>query len=131
MGERLSITIELDPTISSAPFPPFLVQTLVENAIKHGVEPKVGPVSITVRAGLAQIGEESPDEQKIHVEVIDSGVGLMAAAPTQGTGLGLRNVRERLQRLYPSGASLRIDGASGGGVVASILTPMNRADALR
>lgn len=125
MGVRLSVYVELEPSIADVSFPPLLIHTLVENAIKHGIEPKVGPVSITVRAVRQGCSSNDPHESnKILVEVIDSGVGLMSTPPTQGTGLGLRNVRERLQLLYQSEASLRIGGAPSGGVIASIVAPL-------
>lgn len=125
MGGRLSVQAELEPSISKALFPPLLIHTLAENAVKHGIEPKVGPVSIIVRA----VRQESPLADPrgcdvVLVEVIDTGVGLMSTPSTQGTGLGLRNVRERLQLLYGAGASLRIGGAPGGGVIASITAPL-------
>lgn len=130
MGGRLSIHIELDPCISDALFPPLLVHTLVENAIKHGIEPKVGPASITVSAVRQECTSNLPQEQgRILVEVIDNGVGLMSTPPTKGTGLGLRNVRERLQLLYQTEASLSIGGAPGGGVVARIIAPLVRSPA--
>ncbi len=125
MGSRLTVLVDLDPGIAGAAFPPFLIQTLVENAIKHGIEPKVGEARIVVRASMAQVNSGHLDsEQRIQVEVIDNGIGLLAAPPTKGTGMGLRNVRERLRLLYGSEASLRIDGAPEGGVIARIQTPV-------
>lgn len=129
MGERLTIHVDLDPGIADAAFPPLLIQTLVENAIKHGIEPKVGPVEIQIRASLKQVHTGHPDtEREILVEVIDNGVGLMGSPPTKGTGMGLRNVRERLRLIYGTEASLRIAGRADGGVVARIQTPLTWAD---
>jgi len=129
MGSRLTVRVESDPAIAGVAFPPFLTQTLVENAIKHGIEPKVGPATIEVRAFLThgQSGHGNT-EQRVQVDVIDDGVGLMAAPPTKGTGMGLRNVRERLRLLYGSNASLQISSAPEGGVIASIQTPVIGAD---
>lgn len=124
MGDRLTVQVDLEPGIAGAAFPPLLIQTLVENAIKHGIEPKVGPARVWVRAGLT-----AGDERRIVVEVCDDGVGLMAAPPTKGTGMGLRNVRERLRLLYGTEASLRIGGAPQGGVVARIDIPLGGAAA--
>ena len=129
MGSRLTVQVDLDPGVADAAFPPFLIQTLVENAIKHGIEPKVGQARIVVRASLAQVHTGHLDnEQRLQVEVIDNGIGLMASPPTKGTGMGLRNVRERLRLLYGSEASLRIDGAPEGGVIARIQTPVTWTD---
>lgn len=125
MGSRLTVLVDLDPEIANAAFPPFLIQTLVENAIKHGIEPKVGEGRIVVRASIAPVlTGHLNSEQRIQVEVIDNGIGLLASPPTKGTGMGLRNVRERLRLLYGGEASIRIEGAPQGGVVARIHTPV-------
>lgn len=125
MGTRLTVVVDLDPGGAHADFPPLLIQTLVENAIKHGIEPKVGNARIEVRATMVQFYDGHIEgEQRVQVEVTDNGVGLMASGPTKGTGMGLRNVRERLRLLYGSEASLRIDGSPEGGVVARIQAPI-------
>jgi len=129
MGTRLTVQVDLDPDAARIAFPPFLIQTLVENAIKHGIEPKVGPASIQVSASLTQVQTRGAEnEQRVQVEVIDNGVGLLAAPPTKGTGMGLRNVRERLRLIYGSEASLRIGSAPAGGVISTIQTPTSWID---
>lgn len=124
MGARLCVQVKFDPLLANHPYPPFLIQTLVENAVKHGIEPKVGTACIEVRAGLRSTDPDQLDQARsIVVEVEDDGIGLMAAPPTSGTGMGLRNVRSRLRLLYGERASLRIDGARGGGVMARVEIP--------
>jgi len=123
MGERLSVEVDLPSDMQDFAFAPLLILTLVENAIKHGVEPKVGPVSVTVRAG---VDTERPGY--FQIEVQDNGVGLQVAPTTQGTGMGLRGVRERLKLLYGEGAALSIAGAPGGGVIARMLVPGGAAN---
>ena len=124
MGSRLTVHVELDSEAAPIAFPPFLIQTLVENAIKHGIEPKVGPANIWIRAFLIRVPTGGSDnEQRVQVEVVDNGVGLMAAPPTKGTGMGLRNVRERLRLIYGSEAALRIGSAPTGGVISTIQVP--------
>lgn len=118
MGSRLEVDIAIDASCRERPVPPLLLQTLVENAIKHGLEPKVGPVRLSVHAaprGGADTGYV--------VEVRDNGVGLQPNPHTRGTGLGLRSVRERLQALYGKGATLSISGNPDGGVTAAIQIP--------
>ncbi|NMV41958.1 sensor histidine kinase [Ralstonia insidiosa] len=118
MGERLTVSVDLPEALRDMPFAPLLLQTLVENAIKHGIEPKVGPVSVSVQAWV-DVGSEI-----LMVEVRDDGVGLRAAPPTRGTGLGLRSVRERLKLLYGSSAALTVAGAPEGGVIARMAVPL-------
>ena len=104
---------------SSARFPPMMLQSLVENAIRHGLEPKAEGGSITVRA-------EVQDGQLI-VQVQDSGVGFAPGTPdapgTTGSGIGLSNIRARLQLLYGARASLQTSSPSTGGACVTIPVP--------
>jgi LytS/YehU family sensor histidine kinase len=117
MGARLDVNVDLPQALSDVEFPPLVVQTLVENAIKHGVEPKTGPVRIRVFA--RQVGSE------LHVGVQDNGVGLGGAA-TQGSGTGLQNIRERLQRIHGDLARLSVSPLTDGGVLASVVVPLEK-----
>jgi sensor histidine kinase YesM len=119
MGSRLMSTVEMDQELTDVPFPPLLIQTLVENAIKHGIEPKVGAASIAVTAKLL------PSGKGMSIEVRDNGVGLQQSPETKGSGLGLNSVRERLRLLYGSAATLSVNGASEGGVISEIQAPLN------
>lgn len=114
MGARLFVTVSVDPALVHVPFPSLLVQTLVENAIKHGLEPKVGPVTLQVSAHL------KTDGKSLVIEVIDNGVGLQSSPSTKGTGMGLKSVRERLQLHFGSDAELTVDGSIDGGVTSTI-----------
>lgn len=116
MGGRLSVDLDLATALEGVEFPPLVLQTLVENAIKHGIEPKTGPVRIRV---YAQRGDA-----ELRVCVQDDGVGLGGAA-TQGGGTGLQNIRERLQGIYGERARLSIAGLPQGGVLASVTLPIN------
>lgn len=120
MGGRLEVGVDLPAALAAAEFPSMVLQTLVENAIKHGVEPKPGPVRIRVFA--RQVGGE------LHVGVQDDGVGL-GGAQTQGSGTGLQNIRERLQGIHGARAKLYVAGLADGGVLASVTLPMNIATA--
>lgn len=112
MGERLTVEVSLPAELAEQPFAPLLVQTLVENAIKHGVEPKVGQVRVQVRA-LREEGNPAG----LVIEVQDNGVGLQAFPITRGTQMGLHSVRERLKLLYGTSAALSISEATDGGVI--------------
>jgi len=91
-----------------------MIQTLVENAIKHGLEPKPEGGSLSVRAEV--------QHGKLAVTVADTGVGFGKEA-TSGTGVGLANVRERLQLLYGNKASLSVRENPAGGTVVTITVP--------
>ena len=118
MGDRLTIEVVSPAGLAECGLAPLLVQTLVENAIKHGVEPKVGPVRVRVQAR-----SDADDATMLVIEVQDNGVGLHAVAATPGNGLGLRSVRERLKLLYGPKAALSVMGAPGGGAIARICIP--------
>ena len=112
---RLSFAIDVPAALLAAPFPPLMLISLAENAVKHGVEPKVGPVRITVTARLVEQG-------RLEVTVADDGAGF--GASTGGSGLGLSNIRERLQKMYPARAALTLHARPEGGVAAIISVPM-------
>ncbi|UVW29615.1 sensor histidine kinase [Massilia sp. H6] len=112
MKERLSVHVEVPDFLGSSPFPPMMLQTLIENAIKHGLEPKVAGGTITVRAHV--VGAT------LHVDVCDDGIGFDLHADE---GVGLANIRERLALLYGKDAELVIEMPAGGGACASIRLP--------
>lgn len=114
MGPRLRYRIEVDDAARLVRLPPLLVQPLVENAIRHGLEPiaEGGEVAICcTRQG-----------DTLQVEVGDSGRGLAAAAP--GSGIGLANVRERLAARFGAAGRLELAERPGGGVVARVVLPV-------
>ncbi len=113
MGERLRYAIEADEATRALPFPPLLLQPLVENAIKHGLEPKIGGGTLRVRA--QRRGE------LLDIEVSDTGLGFGADPATAGTGTGLSNVRERLRALHGEGARLVIEQQREGTLVRLLL----------
>jgi hypothetical protein len=114
MGERLRGEVSVPEGLYSADFPPMMLQSLVENAIKHGLEPKAEGGSLTVSAEVVH--------GKLAVSVADTGVGFGRAA-TAGTGTGLANIRERLKLLYGTAAELRITDNTPAGTRASIVVP--------
>ncbi|HET7792527.1 MAG TPA: sensor histidine kinase [Rhizobacter sp.] len=114
MEDRLTTDIRVSDGLLSAEFPPMMLQSLVENAIKHGLEPKPEGGSLTVSAEIVH--------GKLAVTVADTGLGFGKAA-TAGTGIGLANIRERLQLLYGSKASLTVAENPGGGTAVTITVP--------
>jgi sensor histidine kinase YesM len=111
MGGALEVHTRIAPELESHAFPPMVVLTLVENAVKHGVGP-VGRGMVTIDA------ERAGDCLRITVE--DDGRGLGGSI---GQGVGLTNVRERLLALYGSAARLDLASREGGGTRASVEVP--------
>jgi signal transduction histidine kinase len=114
MGERLRYTTDVPADLRELPFPPLLLQTLVENAVTHGIEPSgtTGVVSIVARR----------ENSAIVVSVTDDGVGI-ANSTDASRGFGLRNTRERLETFYGGRASLALAAHSPSGTVAAISIP--------
>jgi sensor histidine kinase YesM len=120
LGPRLRFTIDVADELRDHPFPPNLVISLVENAIKHGIEPSADGGAIALCA--ARSGES------IVVTVLDTGSGTPAAAKA-GQGVGLSNVRERLAALYGGKARFTLEPVSPRGMRAMLTLPYERAQA--
>jgi signal transduction histidine kinase len=114
MEDRLQFAITVPQGLASAQFPPMMLQSLVENAIKHGLEPKAEGGSVTISADVAN--------GNLRVTVADTGLGFAAAA-RPGTGVGLANVRERLAALYGGGARISIEANTPTGTIATLEVP--------
>jgi signal transduction histidine kinase len=114
MEERLATRIEVPDGLLSAEFPPMMIQSLVENAIKHGLEPKPEGGELLIKAEIVH--------GKLNVTVADTGLGFGKAA-TAGTGVGLANIRERLSLLYGGAATLTVSENPPGGTLVSIAVP--------
>jgi signal transduction histidine kinase len=111
MGGELTFSIDVGPELEVHAFPPLMLMTLVENAMKHGIAPKGrGEVRIAVRR----------HGDLIEAEVIDDGRGL---GGTLGQGIGLANVRERLRALHGERAKFVLESNAAGGTVARLEIP--------
>jgi signal transduction histidine kinase len=115
---RLSWQVEASDALLAAQCPPLMLISLVENAVKHGVEPKRGPAHIRVTATRTEDG-------RLALTVEDDGVGFGHSAA--GTGLGLANVRERLAQLHGAQGSLTLRARPEGGVSATLTVPLEFA----
>ena len=118
MEERLRTNVSVPEGLKSAIFPSMMLLTLVENAIKHGLEPRAA-------GGRLEIGAEIVDGQ-LAVHVLDNGVGF---SPKGDGGVGLANIRERLKALYKGRAELIISVPAAGGTCATIKVPYEIAPA--
>lgn len=125
MGPRLAYTLDLPEALRDVPVPPLLLQPLVENAIRHGLEPQVEGGHITVRASTRPSTTGTTGTTLV-IEVNDTGVGLPDALPTPGPGqsFGLTQVRERLATLHGPAGTLNLIAASAGGTSASVIFPL-------
>lgn len=118
MGDRLSVQVDVPDNLRATPMPPMMLQTLVENAIKHGLEPRTGGGTVWIRARGGEDGIVS-------ITVADDGEGLNTK--TSGTGIGLKNVRERLRLMFGGKAALSIIANFPSGVAATITVPAANA----
>jgi signal transduction histidine kinase len=113
MGPRLSVQVEVPSALGAVPLPPMMLQTLVENAIKHGLEPLTGGGTVWILARQA--------DGNAAITVADDGRGF--GGDSSGTGIGLRNVRERLRLAYGEAAAFSIVSNFPKGVAATITVP--------
>jgi signal transduction histidine kinase len=114
MEERLTVELQVPDALRSAAFPPMMLQSMVENAIKHGLECKPEGGTLKIVAEVAG--------NKLRVSVTDDGAGF-GAVPSDGTGLGLPTIRERLKLLHGDQGQLHIAANSPSGVIATVEVP--------
>ena len=116
MGTRLTFAIEVPESLRCRAFPPMMLISLVENALKHGADPCCDTTTVVLRA--------AESEGRLRVSVADTGEGIV---PKKGGGVGLSNIRERLKTLYGGAARLTLEENAPRGVVASIEVPVLEA----
>ncbi|RZJ06924.1 MAG: sensor histidine kinase [Rubrivivax sp.] len=116
MGKRLRVRLELPGELSAFELPPLLVQPLVENAIHHGLEPKIGGGEIVVSARR--------EGGALHLVVEDDGQGLDAPKRRPGNGVALDNIRARLTARWGASATLELQPRDGGGTRSCIHIPL-------
>jgi len=109
---RLTVEIEIEPQTLDARVPHLILQPIIENAIRHGIAPRADAGRIEVRSHKAN--------HHLHVQILDDGPGLHE---TPSEGIGLRNVRERLQRLYGADHEFHISNRPEGGLLVEMKIP--------
>lgn len=125
-GDRLQVIYHIDPQVLGAQVPALVVQPLVENAVRHGVAPKVGRGSVILSAHVDFL------HMRLNVTVADDGVGipperledLLTGPADRERGVGLRNVNERLKRLYGESYGLQIRSRPGRGTRVHFRIPI-------
>jgi signal transduction histidine kinase len=116
MGERLRFSFDLPDALRAAKVPPMLLQPLVENAIQHGLEPKIDGGHISVTASV--------QDGMLQLDVTDNGLGLDTPSAKAGTQVGVSNTRARLQALFGERASLVVEPAAPQGVTSRLQFPL-------
>jgi hypothetical protein len=114
MEERLTVIMQVPDALRNAAFPPMMLQSMVENAIKHGLECKPEGGTLKIQADVV--------DNRLRVTVLDDGVGF-GVMPSDGTGLGLQTIRDRLKLLHGDAGQLHIAANSPTGVIAMIEVP--------
>jgi two-component system LytT family sensor kinase len=125
-AEKLAVAKEIDPATLEIAVPSMLLQPLVENSIKHGLEPRIAGGVVTLRSRL--------ERNRLIIEVEDDGVGIApgrahSSGVLQGTGIGMRNVRERLEVLYGDAALFDVTSRPGRGTKVTLIFPAQIPDA--
>ncbi|AVH29121.1 sensor histidine kinase [Vibrio diabolicus] len=113
---RLSYKIEVEDGLGTTELPPMMLQPLVENAIVHGIEPKRegGEVSLLIKR----------EQQNLQIEVRDTGVGLNHVSGHMGSGVGLSNLKQRVEALFAGQGEVAISESAQGGVCVRLSWPM-------
>jgi two-component system LytT family sensor kinase len=125
-ADKLRVEKEIDPRTLGVLVPSILLQPLIENSIKHGLEPRLKGGTVTLRSRL--------DGDRVLIEVADDGVGMgnrpVSALRRTGAGIGMKNVQERLEVLYGNQARFTVVSNPGRGTLVSIEIPANLAAGL-
>jgi two-component system LytT family sensor kinase len=119
-GDRLRVSANLDPELLDVRVPPFALQTLVENAVRHGAAPRVAPTDIVVTA--------TGTRSELALSVRNTGDAASPQGAGSGAGTGLRRLRERLGVLHGNAARLAYGPRPEGGFEAVLVLPRERAD---
>ncbi|MGC9157589.1 MAG: sensor histidine kinase, partial [Terracidiphilus sp.] len=118
-ADKLRVEKQIDPRTLQVLVPSILLQPLIENSIKHGLEPRIGGGTITLRSRL--------EGDRVCIEVADDGVGMGGRPPSMlnrtGAGIGMKNVQERLEVLYGNEAHFEVISNPGRGTLVSIDIP--------
>ena len=126
--DRLTVSVAIDDAAAEARVPAFLLQPLVENAIKHGITQRATSGSVDVEVRVTSDGDGG---DRLRVRVRDDGVGLPPGWRIGNhRGVGLRNVAARLDALYPSNHEFHVGPSAGGGVLVEIDLPLQRTTSM-
>ena len=116
IGDRLRWSLQIPEALKSAELPPMLLQPLVENAVKHGIEP-------LEEGGCIEIKAERSNQELV-LTITDTGVGTSSTQTSSGTGVGIANVQSRLSALFGDDASLSLTENEPRGLIATLRVPI-------
>ncbi len=119
MGDRLNFKIEIPKDLYNISFPPMLIQPIVENAVKHGIEPKIEGGIVSIKISNIVSGKEDV----LKIEIADTGVGFNS---NLSTGIGLENVKNRLKALYQDKSSIIFETNNPSGLKVTIGVPYEK-----
>jgi len=125
-ADKLKVVKEIEPATLEVPVPSMILQPLIENSIKHGLEPRISGGTITIRTRI--------DGGKLMIEIEDDGVGIApgrshsSGVLHQGTGIGMNNVRERLDVLFGDAATFEVTSRPGRGTRITMEMPAANYD---
>jgi two-component system LytT family sensor kinase len=123
LGDRLTVVMDIAPETLDARVPHLMLQPLVENAIRHGVAPRIEPGRIEISAALGGA------DGRLHLQVRDDGLGIdPEGSPRTRKGVGLANIQSRLEQLYAGEHRFELANGPDGGFIVSIDLPLHRAD---
>lgn len=120
-SDRLTVVHEIDPMTLGILVPPMILQPIAENAVKHGIEPKCSPSTL-------QIVSEVRGGKELVLQVIDDGIGSDSGESRKGHGLGLENVRSRLENAFSEMATVSLEFPGDGGTLVEIVMPTTGED---
>lgn len=120
-SDRLTVVESIEPETLSLFVPPMILQPLAENAVKHGIEPKSSPSTF-------QIVSKMRGDQELVLRIIDDGVGPDSGDSREGHGLGLENVRSRLENAFSETATLTLEFPDEGGTLVEMVIPLKKEE---
>jgi two-component sensor histidine kinase len=122
LGDRLTVEMNIDPETLSARVPHLILQPLVENAVRHGIAPRVEPGKVTISA-------KKGASDSLELEIRDDGLGIERSNhASERKGVGLSNIQSRLEQLYGDAQRFELDAHPQGGAVVRIRLPLRRTE---
>ena len=131
--DRLTVHIEIPESVREVPIPALIVQPLVENAVKHGIQPSASGGRVRITAWIEEAGDcrERHLPPLLHLQVWNTGggAGPVRNGNDRGTGLGLSNIKQRLSLHYNERATVDIKSSAEHGTVVNLLIPLDGHEA--